>query len=100
VDVFCPDCKSEKIRTERISLASGGHHIKASCVPCGRFIKFLPHDSPRFYFGKHRRETVTEVAANDPSYLEWCLSKNIIRNARLKDAVEDAVVKDPLVSES
>ena len=91
-DVFCPDCKSEEIRTEHIPLANGGYHIKASCAPCGRFIKFLPHESSRFYFGKHRGKTVIEVAANDPSYLEWCLSKDIIRNARLKGAIEEAVV--------
>ena len=100
MDVFCPNCKSEKIRTERIPLANGGHHIKASCASCGRFIKFLPHDSPRFYFGKHCGKTVIEVAANEPSYLEWCLSENFLKNGRLKNAVEEAVVKDRLVSES
>jgi len=89
-DVFCSYCKSEEIRTERISLANGGHHIKASCTPCGRFIKFLPHDLPRFYFGKHKGKNVTEVASNDPSYLDWCLSENVIRNGRLKDAVMKA----------
>ena len=98
-DVSCPDCKNEEIRTERISLANGGHHIKASCASCGRFIKFLPHDFPRFYFGKHRIKTVIEVAAKDPSYLKWCLSENFLREGRLKDAVEEAVVKDRLVSE-
>ncbi len=90
--VFCPDCKSSEIRTEHIPLANGEYHIKASCASCGRFIKFLPHESPCFYFGKHRGKTVIEVAANDPSYLKWCLSENFLRNRRLKDAVEEAVV--------
>ena len=92
LDTPCPACKSKEIRTKRISLPNGGHHLKASCGVCGRFIKFLPHDALRFHFGKHRGETVIGVAANDPSYLEWCLSKNIIRNARLRDAVEYEVL--------
>ncbi len=92
MDVFCPDCKSEKIRTERISLPNGGYHIKASCASCDRFIKFIPHDGAKFYFGKHKGFTVTEVSIKDPSYLRWCLSKNIIRNSRLRDAVEYEVL--------
>lgn len=88
--VFCPDCESDEIRTERIPLANGGHHIKASCISCGRFIKFLPHEEPRFYFGKHAGETVIEVVAKNPSYLKWCLSKNILKNGRLKDSIEVA----------
>jgi len=86
--VHCHHCNSEKFRTERIPLARGGYHLKATCGSCGRFIKFIPHHGPEFYFGKHRGETVIEVAANDPSYLRWCLSKDIIKNGRLKDAVE------------
>ena len=50
-DVFCPDCKSKEIRTQRISLPNGGHHIQASCASCDRFIKFIPHDGPQFHFG-------------------------------------------------
>jgi len=92
VDTSCPTCKSKKVRTERMSLPNGGHHIKASCASCGRFLKFLPHDSPQFYFGKHKGLTVVEVAVNDPSYLQWCLSKDIIKNERLKDAIEYEVL--------
>ena len=92
VDVFCPDCNNPEIQTQRISLPNGGHHVKATCAACGRFIKFLPHDSPCFYFGKHRGLSVVEVAANDFGYLRWCLSENIIRNARLRDAVEYEVL--------
>ncbi len=88
----CPDCHSEKIRTQRISLPNGGHHLKATCASCGRFIKFLPHDSPCFHFGKYKGLSVVEVAANDPSYLKWCFSKNIIREGQLKDAVEFEVL--------
>jgi len=92
LDISCSHCNSSEIRTQRIPLANGGCHIKATCAACGKFIKFISHESPRFHFGKHRGETVGEVAGNDPSYLQWCLSKDIIRNARLKDAVEEAVV--------
>ncbi len=88
MDISCSHCNSSEIRTQRVPLPNGGFHVKATCAPCGRFIKFLPHDSPRFYFGRYRGLTVVEIAANDPSYLKWCLRKNILREGRLKDAVE------------
>jgi len=88
VDAPCPTCKSKRVRTERISLPNGGHHIKALCGRCGRFLKFISHDSPKFYFGRYKGETVVEVMAKDPSYLKWCLAKKILRTAHLRDAVK------------
>ena len=90
--ISCPYCATTEIKRQHIPLANGSYHIKANCAGFGRFIKFLAHEPPRFYFGKHRGETVTEVAAKDPSYLKWCLAENIVRNARLKKAVESKVV--------
>ena len=92
IDTPWPDCKSKKIRTQRISLPNGGHHIKATCAACDRFIKFLPHDSPAFHFGRYKGFTVTEIAIKDLSYLKWCLSANVIRNSRVRDAVEYEVL--------
>lgn len=92
MDISCSHCNSSEIRTQRIPLANGGHHIKATCAACGKFIKFISHEGPRFHFGKHRGETVIEVAVNDPGYLKWCFSKNIIREGHLKDAVEYEVL--------
>ncbi len=92
MDIFCPHCHSEKIKTQQIPLPNGGHHIKATCANCGRFIKFLPQDTPRFHFGRYRGLTVSEIAVKDFSYLRWALSKDIIRNARLRDAVEYEVL--------
>lgn len=91
-DMSCRHCNSEKFNTQFISLPNRGFHIKASCEACGRFIKFISHDLPRFHFGSYRGLSVVEVASKDPGYLKWCLSKNIIRNARLRDAVEFEVV--------
>ncbi len=92
INTPCATCNSEKVTTQHISLPNGGHHIKATCANCGQFIKFLPHDSPCFYFGQYKGLSVTEVAINDFSYLKWCLRKNIIREGRLKDAVEYEVL--------
>ena len=87
VEVPCPTCKSKRVRTEQISLPNGGHHVKALCGRCGRFLKFISHDSARFYFGRYCGETMVEVMAKDPSYLKWCLKKKILRTAHLRDAV-------------
>ncbi len=91
-DMSCHHCNSEKFNTQYISLPNRGFHIKATCASCGRFIKFISHDLPRFHFGKYSGQTVVEVTSKDPGYLRWCLSNDIIRNTRLKDAVEWEVV--------
>jgi len=87
-DISCPHCNSSEIRTQRIPLANSGFHLKAICAACGKFIKFIPHDSPKFYFGRYRGETVIEVIAKDPSYLRWFLAKKILRTAHLRDSVK------------
>ncbi len=91
LDISCSHCNSSEIRTERIPLPNGGCHIKATCVACGRFIKFLPHDSLRLHFGKHKGKTVAEISVCDRAYLQWCLSKNVLKDKRLRDAVKEAV---------
>jgi len=91
LNLSCPRCHSEKINTQQIALPNG-HHIKATCAACGRFIKFLAQDTPRFHFGKYKGLTVSEIAAKDLSYLKWALSKDIIRNTRLRDAIEYEVL--------
>jgi len=88
--ISCHSCHATEISKKNIPLANGGYHIKATCTSCGRFLKFLAHDSPRLHFGKHRGETVVAVAQKDPEYLKWCLAENIIRNARLKMAIGEA----------
>jgi len=88
--ISCHSCHTTEISKKYIPLANGGYHIKATCTSCGRFIRFLAHDSPRLHFGKHRGETVVEVASKDLSYLQWCLREGVVKNARLKSAVEEA----------
>lgn len=91
-DIHCPRCNTGKFKTERIPLGGGRYHLKAVCAVCGRFINFLPHQKTKFPFGKHRGLSVIEVAAKDPGYLQWCLSNDILRECRLKDAVEYEVL--------
>ena len=68
------DCKLQK---QKILLNSGGFHLKASCPSCGSYIKFLPHSTPKFFFGKYKGKLISEVAKSDPEYLRWLLSENI-----------------------
>ncbi len=86
----CPRCGGHDIKTERVPLSNGGHHIKASCAVCGRFIKFLPHASAVFHFGKHKGKAISEVATADPEYVRWCLSEGVLRG-KLRDAAQQAM---------
>jgi len=87
----CHECGPGEIKTDEIPLARGGYHLRASCAKCGRYLKFLAHTPPQFFFGRHKGESVASVAKDDPSYLAWCLSNGVIRNNRLRLAVKEAV---------
>ncbi len=91
-DIHCHHCNRDKIRLERMPIARGGYHLRASCALCGRFIKFVPHQGTVLPFGKHKGLTVIEISIMDPTYLKWLVSKDILREGRLKDAVEFEVV--------
>lgn len=76
---------------KEIPLPSGGSHIKCSCPGCGKYIKFLPHQTgeAKFYFGKHKGKTVTEVMKIDKEYLRWLLTQDI--GGRIGQAIRQAL---------
>lgn len=60
-----------------------GHHI-AYCAACGAYIKHLPTQEPKFYFGKYKGWKVADV--EDAPYLSWAL-QNIKLGATARQAV-------------
>ena len=86
----CPDCGAGKIKTTEIRLPAGGFHLKASCMKCGRYLKFLPHGPALFHFGRHRGKDVAAVYAEDPGYLEWAVRENVIKG-RLRVEAREAL---------
>lgn len=62
------------------------HNHVATCSGCGAFIKNIPYEEPRFYFGKYKG---TEIAkCNDKGYLEWVI-KNTKQKGRTLKAIEN-----------
>lgn len=89
--ISCPRCNGKKIKTERIDLPRGGYHLKTTCIPCNKFIKFLSHQKARLPFGRYRGISINEIAVENPSYLRWLLREDILWDGDLKAAVEEVV---------
>lgn len=83
-DVTCNRCGSNDYRTEK-----SGSHIKATCNPCDRFIKFLPQNNPvlTMPFGKYKdREIASLTAEDEVEYLTWSVA-----NMKLSGSVKNSI---------
>jgi len=78
-DVTCRRCGS----INNYSTSTSGKHLRADCKKCGEYIKFLPHEAPKFYFGKYKGSTIREV--DDLEYLKWAVKANTLKG-RSKEA--------------
>lgn len=87
----CHHCNGSEIISERVNLPQGGFHLKLTCGTCKKFIKFKPHSEPTFFFGKHKGATVDEIKKEHPDYLKWLAKNGIVKNARLRRAIEEAL---------
>lgn len=76
-------CGSENFHTEQ-----RGVHTAAICDNCLSFIKFIPTQPQRFYFGKYKGWLVEEVG--ELGYLEWFLKECKPRPA-MREAVKTRI---------
>lgn len=94
VALHCGHCKNEvaSVRAilEKIPLAKGGFHLRASCGRCGSFLKFLPHTEPRFFWGKFSGRTIKAVAETDRRYLIFLLGRPWLRPS-LRRRIEEVL---------
>lgn len=82
MDIVCQHCGStNNYRTE---LKSG--HLVAHCNSCQKFIKNIPHQEPKMYFGKYKGRLIKDIP--DLGYLEWVISKNLA-----KGNIKQAIIK-------
>lgn len=69
-EVTCKNCGN--IDDYSITVKANNH--MAFCNGCGKFIKNIAYNSPKFYVGKFKGKLVSEVT--DKSYLQWFLTTN------------------------
>lgn len=83
--ITCRQCGSiDDFTTERKS-----NNLVATCNSCGKFIKNIPTDKPKFYVGKYKDKLIEEV--DDISYLQWAYDNMSSLNGRSKIAVKDRI---------
>lgn len=72
-DVICKKCGLVNDYSVKIKLP---HHY-AYCNGCSAFIKFVQHESPKFYFGKHKGTLISECT--DVGYMEWAIGAGVVK---------------------
>ncbi|MBT9175543.1 MAG: hypothetical protein DDT22_01223 [candidate division WS2 bacterium] len=78
---LCQNLLTAKI--EKHYIPNGGYHIKALCSNCGRFIRNIPHSSPKIIpFGKYKGMLIADVVKENPAYLRWLCGRNITTSLR------------------
>jgi hypothetical protein len=70
----CPRCGSADVNVTSQEFSNGTVHRRCTCVSCGGFLKYLPHQASGaqavLYFGLHRNKPLAEVPSD---YLAWAL---------------------------
>lgn len=64
------------------------NNLVATCT-CGAFIKNIPTEKPKFYFGKYKDNVIEDC--NDLSYLIWARDNMNALKGRQKQAVLDRI---------
>lgn len=85
-DIVCGKCGCKSYDT-----VQSGPHLKAKCVDCGSFIKFIPKpfdpekidwDEQKIYFGKYKDRLFKDIVVEDPQYIRW-MAKNLDKKMKL-----------------
>lgn len=82
-NLSCPKCNSKNYKTEKKSI-----HLVASCIDCGSYIKNIPIDKPKLYFGRYKGIAIDDIT--DLPYLEWVI-KNVKQTERMRGAVSNRI---------
>lgn len=83
--ITCTHCGSiDDFTTEQKS-----NNLVATCNCCGKFIKNIPTDKPKFYVGKYKNKNIEDV--DDISYLQWAYDNMSSLNGRSKEAVKNRI---------
>lgn len=77
--ITCPKCNSTNYKTEQ-----KGIHLTATCIDCGSYIKHIPVDKPKLYFGKYKGQDIESIT--DLQYLRW-LVKETKQTHRIKSII-------------
>ena len=78
--IKCPKCGAiDKYYTE----VKANNNV-ARCSECNAFIKNIPYQEPKFYVGKYKDKSISEIT--DMSYLKWAL-----KEMKLSKSMRDAI---------
>ena len=86
MDIICKKCGSvNDYKTELKNSQNVAH-----CNGCGKFIKNIPYQKPKMYFGKYKDKFISDIT--DINYLDWVLRQNIVKGNN-KQAIIDQLFK-------
>lgn len=82
-NLICTKCNSTNYILKR-----GEIHLTAICADCDSYIKHLPVDKPKLYFGRYKGQEIEIIT--DLRYLQWVL-KETKQTARIRAALNERI---------
>lgn len=82
----CGSLRPREIKTELVRYSDRTRQLKASCLLCGGFLRFLPQEIENFTmpFGKHKGLSFDEIYKKDLHYLLWMSREFLNKNIKKK----------------
>lgn len=85
--LYCYNCQKDSL----YDIVEKPPHHQAICRACGKYIKNLPHDEPRFYVGKYKGQAIKDL--DDLGYLRWARDNMSTLSERLFIAIENRITE-------
>lgn len=83
--IICQHCgaKDDYTATQK------SNNLVATCNNCNRFIKNIPTDKPKLFFGKYKNVPIEEI--DDLNYLKWAKENLTQISNRSKNAINERI---------
>lgn len=85
--LYCYNCQSDSL----YDIVEKPPHHQAICRTCGKYIKNLPYDDPKFYVGKYKGIAIKDI--DDKGYLVWARDNMTALSERLFVAIENRIAE-------
>lgn len=91
--LFCQRCQEEK----EARIYPSGQHLRADCLTCGRYIKFINQEIPieeaTMPFGKCKGQKLVDILKNDRPYMEW-LRENLQQKNKIWEMINQLLIQE------
>ncbi len=90
----CTNCGSYDVLVTPFKMSNGALAIKGRCRVCERADRVAHNERPSEFvmpFGKYKGDTLSQIADDDPDYLQWLLDNADNLSSSIREKIESAL---------